>query len=52
VALKTCRFDGRRCSSDKCDTLCKRHRNKFGRNKRKFLTQYDSSGRRVSCLSG
>jgi len=48
VAFKICRFDGRRCSSDECDIRCKRHRNKFGRSKRKFLRRYDDFGRRIS----
>ena len=55
MAFKICPYDGRRCSFDKCDhlvngskILCKRHRNKFGHNRRKFLRVYSSSGMRVS----
>ena len=54
MAYKICQFDGRRCSYEKCEQktngsliICKRHRNKFGHNKRKFLNVYDSFGRRV-----
>ena len=48
MAYKICQFDGRRCASEKCEVSCKRHRNKFGHNKRKFLRFYDSFGRRIS----
>ena len=56
MAFKICQYDGRRCSSESCSSLdiygnvqvCKRHRNKFGFNKRRFLKVYDSFGRRVS----
>jgi hypothetical protein len=54
VAYKICQFDGRRCSNEKCEQssngslhICKRHRNKFGHNKRRFLKEYDSFGRRI-----
>ena len=54
MAYKICQFDGRRCSYEKCEhvkngfsCICKRHRNKFGHNKRKFLKEYDSFGRRI-----